>query len=348
MHDAPLCSIVIPTRARAPLLERALASLSDQRGGSFEVIVVCDGDDADTRLLAANFKAPFPIQWIFLSQRSGQAAARNLGAKAARHEILLFMDDDTVACSTWVLQHCCHHVSAETSVRLAVCGRTVDVYSGPPASHIERFLRDQRREEWGRVEASWRQAQGSDGFWRSFGVNCSIRRSTFLGLGGFDAGLDFVAEDMELGLRMTLADITFAFEPAARLDHHDTKLLREYIPRCWQAGALADLYRVAVKKQSNAQTAGLAMVESPSLLRRARVRLSWTAPTFTTRLANLFGAIADVTGSRSCFRIWASLGMQAAYWGAVRKRGYTIASVRLLVADARRSTILGSQPAATA
>ena len=345
----PSCSIVIPTRARARLLQHALASLASQTGAVFEVVVVCDGEDADTRKLAADFVAPFPIHWVFLPERSGQAAARNIGAGVAHNAILLFMDDDTVARPTWVVQHCRRHVTAGGS--MAVCGKTVDVYAGPPTSHTERFLRDQRREACAQVEATWsrgnRSSCAADNFWHCFGVNCSIGRPTFLRLGGFDPQLDVVSEEMELGSRMAAMEVEFAFEAAAWLEHHDTKVLSEYIPRSWEAGARADLYRVRVKKQCNAQTAGLCMVESLSALRRARVLVSWCAPALVARIANLFRAATEASGSRVCFRLWSGLSMSAIYWGEVRKQGYTITGLRKLVADARRSSTLGLEPPAS-
>jgi hypothetical protein len=330
------------------LLQQALVSLASQTGAVFEVVAVCDGEDADTRKLAADFVAPFPIHWVFLPERSGQAAARNIGAGVAHNAILLFMDDDTVAPPTWVVQHCRRHVADETGGRLAVCGPTVDVYAAPPESHTERFLRDQRREACAQVEATWsRRNRSSDDFWHCFGVNCSIGRPTFLRLSGFDPQLDVVSEDMELGGRMAAMGVTFAFQAAAWLEHHDTKVLSDYIQRCWEAGARADLYRVGVKKQCKAQTAGLCMVESPSALRRAMVLVSWSAPGLVARIANFFRAATEATGSRVCFRLWSGLSMSAIYWGEVRKQGYTITGLRKLVADARRSSTLGLEPPAS-
>jgi GT2 family glycosyltransferase len=343
----PSCSVIIPTRARAGQLRQALASLAAQTGSDFEVITVCDGEDADTRRLAGELAPPFRINWIFLPERRGQASARNVGASLAHNDILLFMDDDMVARPTWILQHCSRHAADETGGLLAVCGRTVDVYPGPPRCHTERFLREQRQETCMRVEAGWsdhRPGDACDSIWHCFGVNCSIRRTTFLRHGGFDPNLDFVAEDMELGSRLAALGIHSSFEPSARLEHHDTKVLTEYLSECWRAGARADLYRVGVKKQYNAQTAALSMAVSRNPLRRVRVLAAWAAPALVLYFAGILRSTADATGSRLCFHLWESLCMSASYWREVRTSGYTPASVRQLVAAARRSAPLSVQP----
>src|SRR6185369_7062688 len=103
------CSIVIPTRLRAELLSETLNSLAGQTDKDFEVIVVCDGEDPQTRLLADTYIPGFPLKWIFHETNAGQASARNAGACAAQGEILLFLDDDTTPVQDWILQHRKHH-----------------------------------------------------------------------------------------------------------------------------------------------------------------------------------------------------------------------------------------------
>ena len=73
-------SVVIPTRGRAASLARCLKSLAVQTGGAFEVIVVCDGEDAETRALSCFGSFGIPIRWLFLPENHGLAAARNIGA----------------------------------------------------------------------------------------------------------------------------------------------------------------------------------------------------------------------------------------------------------------------------
>lgn len=88
-------SIVIPTYNRAGLLRRTLASLARQTGadGDFEVIVADDGSSDDTAAVAGSFGGPFPLRYYHQADEGYRAAAaRNGGARLARHEVLLFLD----------------------------------------------------------------------------------------------------------------------------------------------------------------------------------------------------------------------------------------------------------------
>jgi len=87
-------SIVIPTWQRADMLREHLRALESQSSRDFEVVIVCDGEDAATRVVAESSQTNFPIQWLFHRENQGLAAARNTGASAASGEFLLFLDDD--------------------------------------------------------------------------------------------------------------------------------------------------------------------------------------------------------------------------------------------------------------
>lgn len=86
-------SVIIPTRGRAELVVKALASALHQDFDSLEVIVVIDGEDPGTRdALNAIFDPR--IRVIDLAVSMGGADARNVGVRAARGEWVAFLDDD--------------------------------------------------------------------------------------------------------------------------------------------------------------------------------------------------------------------------------------------------------------
>lgn len=66
------------------MLESLLGGLAAQAVRDLEVVVVCDGADAETRALAESTDLEFPVRWTFHEENLGLAAARNTGAKAAR------------------------------------------------------------------------------------------------------------------------------------------------------------------------------------------------------------------------------------------------------------------------
>jgi glycosyltransferase involved in cell wall biosynthesis len=92
-------SIVIPTRARADYLDVALASVVPQATeAGAEVIVVSDGPDDATAATAARYSA----RLVTLPRQRCLNAARNAGARAARGELILFIDDDISAPPGWL------------------------------------------------------------------------------------------------------------------------------------------------------------------------------------------------------------------------------------------------------
>lgn len=85
----PLLSIVIPTYNRPDLLPRAVKSALEQTLEDVEVIVVDDASPEPVQLL----EHP-RLQILRQPVNSGGAAARNVGARAARGHWLAYLDDD--------------------------------------------------------------------------------------------------------------------------------------------------------------------------------------------------------------------------------------------------------------
>ncbi len=97
---SPTFSVVVPTRDRAHLLERALRSVLAQSESDFEVVVVDDGSTDDT---AARVEALGDDRIRFVSQPpAGAGVARNHGAELARGEHLTFLDSDDEVLPTWL------------------------------------------------------------------------------------------------------------------------------------------------------------------------------------------------------------------------------------------------------
>lgn len=88
-----LVSVVIPTRNRPLLVQRAVKSALGQTLQEIEVIVVIDGTDPATCAELAKFNEP-RLTVIELPSSGGAAAARNAGVAQARGEWIAFLDDD--------------------------------------------------------------------------------------------------------------------------------------------------------------------------------------------------------------------------------------------------------------
>lgn len=107
-----LASLIVPTRNKAPFLARTLASFSRQDTPAFEVVVVDDGSDDDTREVARGFGDALDLRYIRRAHM-GRAAARNAGVRSARGDLLIFCDDDRLATPGFVREHLEAHAAAE-------------------------------------------------------------------------------------------------------------------------------------------------------------------------------------------------------------------------------------------
>ena len=84
-------SIIIPTKNRAVLLNRALKSVLAQTNQNYELIVVDDGDGSGLEL-ANHLKSPKIV--TLSSAQAGQVAAREMAIDHAKGEYLAWLDDD--------------------------------------------------------------------------------------------------------------------------------------------------------------------------------------------------------------------------------------------------------------
>ncbi|MFB0617864.1 glycosyltransferase [Streptomyces sp. AGS-58] len=263
-------SVVVPTRDRTTRLLLTLTALAHQTMDRerFEVILVDDADDgaddvpgrgAVEQVLSAG-PAGLPVRRAATGGR-GAACARNSGARLARGEVLLFLDDDTLATPGLLEAHLAAHQDAGAAVvhggvtdlsafamtpdprlleaaltgargRRIEPGTVADLGSrvpllGPRLSFIERTAR--------RVTRSPDHAALR---WLScIGTNTSIRRTVFEGVGGFDEhyGELWGGEDLELGLRLSASGSTF--EPLDATAYHLPTARRDtgdLLPRFWR------------------------------------------------------------------------------------------------------------------
>jgi glycosyltransferase involved in cell wall biosynthesis len=97
-------SVIIPTRNRAILLSKALYSLRNQTlpAEQFEVLVVDNGSDDNTREIVAQAQARQKNLHYFFTAIPGLHAARHLGMEKAQSAILVYTDDDIEAFPTWL------------------------------------------------------------------------------------------------------------------------------------------------------------------------------------------------------------------------------------------------------
>ncbi len=91
--DAPAVSVVIRTKDRPALLRRALASVAAQAYPRLEVVVVNDGGEDPSPILA-EFEEALEIFLVNQPESIGRARAAQAGLEAATGEFVNFLDDD--------------------------------------------------------------------------------------------------------------------------------------------------------------------------------------------------------------------------------------------------------------
>jgi len=226
VRGAPLVSVVVPMRDRAALTRRCFESLERRtRYVRWEVVVVDNGsvEPATARLLAGlgpryrvvRHDAPFNF-----------SALVNVGARAARGDYLLLLNNDTEVIEpewmTALLEHAQRpEVGAAGGQLLYPDGRLQHAGAfimGTPtavAGHRFKFLpaRD----------------PGYLGIPRMIG-NVSavtaaclmVARPRFLALGGFDEAFRVAFGDVDFCLRLRAQGLLIVYTPVARLYHHES------------------------------------------------------------------------------------------------------------------------------
>lgn len=93
--SSPMVSVVIPTRQRPLLVRRAVESALGQTYAPIEVVVVVDGEDAET-VEELRSIGDGRLRILAFPEAAGGSEARNRGIQAARGEWIALLDDDDI------------------------------------------------------------------------------------------------------------------------------------------------------------------------------------------------------------------------------------------------------------
>ena len=99
VHSDLTVSIVMATRNRREMLERAVRSVFAGQYHRWQLVVVDDGSTDGTAEYLDSLDDPRVV--VVHTQHAGSAAARNLGLDHATGEWVTFLDDDNVMGSVW-------------------------------------------------------------------------------------------------------------------------------------------------------------------------------------------------------------------------------------------------------
>ena len=341
------CSVVVTTWRRPVLLRNTLTSLLCQSYPDYEVLVVCDGEDADVNAISRDLESEPRIRWVFHPVNRGLPAARNTGAREASGDIVLFLDDDVIADPDLVGAHMGHHRKSVQGHRLAV----TSLLSEDRHTRLSTYLNERLHNHWnsmldyisGILAAPGLESIG-DQFQQivCFGLNCSIRRDLFLASGGFNELFRASDEETEMGIRLYLEGFDFVFEPRRLLTHKNSKDLTEYFRGCWRASGSLDLFRVFELGQKNAQTRHLVSMYHGYLLNRLAARAAWHSSKFLLNLSKYAERQANRSRSPLLFSVWSRTVRAGEYWSSVKSDRFTLARLKTAAGASRRALTLHS------
>ncbi len=280
------------------------------------MIVVCDGPDGETQGLASVYQPSYWLRWQFHHKNWGCGTARNTGVTAAAGDLVLFLDDDTIAPADWL----CMHRRAHTHDRQVVLGKYETRYSRAPQSHAEALVR-RLNEEW--IRGVWAKLERADAgaeeeYW--VGLNCSLRRETYLSVGGADPELR-IQEEASLAVKLLERGVEFVFSPSILIYHDEPKDI--VADRQVRAGGLgrSDVYRLQSERPRSAPPKFALLVGQGPVTRQIIEQVCWRAPRLMSAVAKVCRGLAELTGSETLLKTWAVLSFSTAYWQGVREQG---------------------------
>lgn len=194
MQHRPKFSVVIPTYNRMQSLPRAIASVLAQTEKDIELIVVDEASTDGTQEYLATLGDP-RIRVAGRNpdgapRRLGVAAARNLGLKAARADVVTFFDSDDVCRPHYVASHLGAYAD-NPDVVCVVCSALMHLINRSRESTVPDVTLPPRVFEWAVI---------TDLF-PIFAPGTSIRRDHAVAIGGFNAAMS-LAEDREILVRL--------------------------------------------------------------------------------------------------------------------------------------------------
>jgi len=233
-------SIIIPAYNAEKTIDACLTALTNQsiEKDKYEIIVVDDGSTDDT----CNIVKKYGVRLISQAN-AGPAAARNRGVRAAKGDIVIFIDSDCVADKYFI-------------------ENLIKPFSNPKIVGVQgRYKRTRQKKIIARfiqieIEERYKNMQKKQ-FIDFIGTYAAAyRRDIFLEMGGFDISFPMASgEDTDFSYRLSESCHKMVFEPSAYVEHKHPDSLKAYLKmkfwrgywriRCYRktkAKALKDTY----------------------------------------------------------------------------------------------------------
>jgi cellulose synthase/poly-beta-1,6-N-acetylglucosamine synthase-like glycosyltransferase len=208
-----MISIIIPAYNAEKIITYTIKSLlnQDYPKNKYEIIVVDDGSIDNTKQVIKNFKNVKLLE----QTHKGPAAARNLGVKHAKGNIVLFTDSDCIPDKNWIKN------MVEPFKNPEIVGVSGTYKTLNKESLIARFVGYEIEQRHERMKK-----EKHIDFIGTF--SAGYRKNIFFKFGGFDTRFKTSSgEDPELSFKISKAGLKMIFQPNAFVYHrHPDTLLK--------------------------------------------------------------------------------------------------------------------------
>ncbi|MGV8073663.1 MAG: glycosyltransferase [Syntrophobacteraceae bacterium] len=220
----PSISVVVCTYNGKRTIRDCLAGLRKLEYPNFEVVIVNDGstDGTDAVIREYGFR-------VITTENRGLSSARNTGMRAAKGEIVAYIDDDARPDPHWLTYLAAtflktNHVGVGgPNLAPPDDGPIADCVTNSPGGPVHVLLTDEVAEHIP-------------------GCNMAFRKSALEAIDGFDHQFRIAGDDVDLCWRLQKAGGTLGFNPAAMVWHHRRNSVKTYLKQQLNYGkAEADL-----------------------------------------------------------------------------------------------------------
>ena len=217
----PKISVIVPSYNSEKTISCCLDGLLNQTISSdqYEIIIVDDASEDDTRAVVQSYSN---IRYIKIPH-GGPSVARNVGAKAAVGDILVFTDADCVPSKDWLR---CMTLPFQDSDIIGLKG----AYRTHQIEIVPRFVQIEYESKYKRL-----LKLPSIDFIDTY--SAAYRKEIFLENNGFDTSFTVASvEDQEFSFRLSRKGYRMVFVPSAIVYHLHDRNLREYFHRKFNIG----------------------------------------------------------------------------------------------------------------
>ena len=206
----PRMSVVVCSYNGARTIRECLEGLRKLEYPNFEVIVVDDGSQDGTAVIANEFGFR-----VISTEQRGLSHARNTGLAAATGEIVAYLDDDAYPDPHWLTYLAAAFLSTAhagvggLNIAPPGDGLIADCVANAPGNPVHILLSDREAEHIP-------------------GCNMAFQKVCLEAIGGFDPQYRVAGDDVDVCWRLRQQGWTLGFSPAAMVWHHRRNSIHTY------------------------------------------------------------------------------------------------------------------------